>query len=160
MWNALPHAAKCTVLCLCIFFNTNMVPFLFLFFLTLPLADCANVAWKDGNSVTSSVSSLGSCCNKWSHWLLFYCGFWAYPGKENCFPSVCFVVRFTAKNHQLHTSKISKFMGGVLVLGGSGKPCLNFLLFLFCFLFCAITGSHHHAKVHHQKFIQLWKLSV
>lgn len=33
------------------------------FYLTLPLADCANVAWKDGNSVTSSVSNHGSCCD-------------------------------------------------------------------------------------------------
>lgn len=40
--------------------NTNIF---FFFYLTLPLADCANVAWKDGNSVTSSVSNHGSCCD-------------------------------------------------------------------------------------------------
>lgn len=39
--------------------NTNI----YFFYLTLPLADCANVAWKDGNSVTSSVSNHGSCCD-------------------------------------------------------------------------------------------------
>lgn len=61
--NAAPVLIICLYLFLGFYFFLSQTLTSSFFYLTLPLADCANVAWKDGNSVTSSVSNHGSCCD-------------------------------------------------------------------------------------------------